>query len=208
MGEVLNRIAEWAVSLMSIIGAPGAGIAIALENLFPPLPSELILPLAGYAAARGEFSLISALLWTTLGSVFGALILYGLGAWLGRERMYWIAEKLPLIDTADVAKTERWFAKYGTASVLFGRMLPLFRSFISIPAGIERMPLGKFTLLTFVGSAIWNTIFVVAGYVLGANWEKVLAYSDALQYIVIFGIVAGLIYFLVRKLQKRGEPST
>ena len=97
----LTGVAQWAVDMMETIGAPGAGLAIALENLFPPLPSEVILPLAGFTASRGNFTLIEALLWTTLGSVLGAWLLYGLGAWLGRRRMYAIADKLPLVDVED-----------------------------------------------------------------------------------------------------------
>lgn len=160
----LDGIAQWAVSLMDTIGAPGAGLAIALENLFPPLPSEIILPLAGFSAARGTFSLAEALLWTTLGSVVGALALYSLGAWLGAERLKAITRRLPLMQVSDVEKAEAWFARHGGKAVLLGRMIPLFRSLISIPAGVERMPLARFTLLTALGSAVWNTIFVVAGY--------------------------------------------
>src|SRR5690606_31167872 len=117
----------------------GAGLAIALENLFPPLPSEVILPLAGFAAAQGTLGLIEVLIWTTAGSVAGALALYGIGAWLGRRRMYAIAERMPLIKVADVERTEAWFGRHGSKAVFFGRMIPIFRSLISIPAGIERM---------------------------------------------------------------------
>ena len=139
-GSALGGVADWAVSVMETIGAPGAGLAIALENLFPPLPSEVILPLAGFTASQGNFSLVAALIWTTLGSVIGAWALYGLGAWLGRRRMRALVSKVPLVDLEDVDKVEAWFNRHGAKAVFFGRMIPIFRSLISIPAGIERMP--------------------------------------------------------------------
>src|SRR5690606_38896969 len=174
--ENLNAIASWAVSLMEALGGPGAGIAIALENLFPPLPSEIILPLAGFTAHQGSLGLAEVLIWTTVGSIVGALALYGIGAWLGRRRLLLIAERMPLIKVEDVYRAEAWFAKHGSKAVFFGRMIPIFRNLISIPAGIERMPLARFTLLTATGSAIWNSIFVFAGYLLGANWHIVEDY--------------------------------
>jgi membrane protein DedA with SNARE-associated domain len=198
----LTGVAQWAVNMMETIGAPGAGLAIALENLFPPLPSEVILPLAGFTASRGNFTLIEALLWTTLGSVLGAWLLYGLGAWLGRRRMYAIADKLPLVDVEDVEKVEAWFNRHGYKAVFFGRMIPIFRSLISIPAGIERMPVWKFLLLSTAGSLIWNTIFVFAGFYLGENWHFVEQYADIFQKIVIAAVVIFAVYWLISKIVK------
>lgn len=202
--ENLNAIAAWAVTLMETLGGFGAGLAIALENLFPPLPSEVILPLAGFAAAQGTLGLVEVLIWTTAGSVVGALALYGIGAWLGRRRMYAIVERMPLIKAADVERTEAWFGRHGSKAVFFGRMIPIFRSLISIPAGIERMPLLRFTLLTTAGSAIWNTIFVLAGYFLGANWHVVEDYAGVFQKIVIaVAVVAVAVWITVRVRQVR-----
>lgn len=198
--QQLTGIAHWAVSMMETLGAPGAGLAIALENLFPPLPSEVILPLAGFTASQGSFSLWAVLLWTTVGSLVGALALYGLGAWLGRDRMRRIADRMPLVTIEEVDKTEAWFHRHGDKAVFFGRMLPLFRSFISIPAGIERMPLVRFTLLTTAGSAIWNAIFVVAGFYLGENWDVVERYAGWLQAIVIVGVLAFLVWWVYRRV--------
>ncbi|MCF2436583.1 DedA family protein [Streptomyces thinghirensis] len=126
---------QWINDLMDALGAPGAGLAIALENLFPPLPSEVILPLAGFAASSGRMNLIAVLLWTTAGSVIGALALYGVGALLGRDRTVAIAGKLPLVKVSDIEKTEVWFLKHGTKAVFFGRMIPIFRSLISRTGG-------------------------------------------------------------------------
>ncbi|OKI04907.1 hypothetical protein A6A06_09415 [Streptomyces sp. CB02923] len=200
-----NAETSWITGLMDTLGAPGAGLAIAAENLFPPLPSELILPLAGFAAGQGRMSLYSALAWTTLGSVLGALALYGVGALLGRDRMLAIAAKLPLVKVSDVEKTERWFQRHGNKAVFFGRMVPIFRSLISVPAGIERMPIPAFLVLTTLGSLIWNSIFVLAGYALGENWEEVTGYVDAYSKVVLVAAALAVLAFLVVRLNKSGR---
>ncbi|MFL2001176.1 DedA family protein [Microbacterium sp. A1-JK] len=200
-GSWLSALADWTVSLMEIIGPAGAGAAIALENLFPPLPSEVVLPMAGLTASRGSFTLAEALIWTTLGSVVGAFVLYGIGAWLGAARLRRIAEWMPLMKGDDVDRTVAWFHKHGWAAVFFGRMIPIFRSLISIPAGVSRMPLWKFGLLTAAGSAVWNTIFVMAGFLLGENWHVIEQYADILQYVVIAVAVAAVVWFLVVRVR-------
>jgi membrane protein DedA with SNARE-associated domain len=208
-GSWLSTLAEAVVGLMDVIGAPGAGIAIALENLFPPLPSEAILPMAGLAASRGAFTIAEALIWTTLGSVVGAFALYGLGAWLGLQRLRSIVARLPLVKVEDVDRTVEWFHRHGGKAVFFGRMIPIFRSLISIPAGVVRMPLWRFGLLTLAGSAIWNTVFVMAGVLLGESWHIVETYADVLQYIVIAAVVVGVAWFLVirvRQLRRAQVP--
>ena len=195
-GGLFAGVTDFAVNLMETLGGPGAALAIALENLFPPIPSEVILPLAGFTSSQGELSLVGVILWTILGSVVGALALYGLGAALGIRRLKAIAERLPLVDAGDIEDTERWFDRHGTKAVFFGRMLPIFRSLISIPAGIERMPLPVFLGLTTAGSAIWNTVLVGAGYLLGENWHVVEQYTGILQWIVIAGVVGAVAWFV------------
>jgi len=195
-GGLFGGVTDFAVNLMETLGGPGAALAIALENLFPPIPSEVILPLAGFTASQGELSLVGVILWTILGSVVGALVLYGLGAALGIRRLKAIAERLPLVDAGDIDDTERWFDRHGTKAVFFGRMLPIFRSLISIPAGIERMSLPVFVGLTTAGSTIWNTVLVGAGYLLGENWHVVEQYTGILQWIVIAGVVGAVAWFV------------
>ena len=207
-GGLLSNVADWAVSLMETIGAPGAALAIALENLFPPLPSEVILPLAGFTASRGSFTLAEALIWTTLGSVVGAFALYWVGRALGRERTRKIVRALPLVDVADVDKVEAWFDKHGSAAVFFGRMIPIFRSLISIPAGITGMNQAKFLGLTLAGSLIWNSIFVLAGFYLGENWHLVEQYADVFQKLVIAAVVLWLVWFVVHKVRKHRRGDT
>ena len=195
----LSALLDWSVSLMDVIGPAGAGVAIALENLFPPLPSEVVLPMAGLAASTGSFSLFEALAWTTGGSIVGAFLLYGLGAWLGVDRLRRIAGRVPLLHPEDIDRTVGWFQRHGGKAVFFGRMIPIFRSLISIPAGVTRMPLWRFGLLTAAGSLIWNTIFVLSGYLLGESWHLVEQYVDVLQYVVIAVVaVAGAWFVFVR----------
>lgn len=201
-GSWLSALADWAVSLMDVIGPAGAGIAIAMENLFPPLPSEVILPMAGLAASRGTFTVFEALFWTTAGSIVGALLLYGLGAWLGVDRLRAIAAKVPLLKPEDIDRTVAWFERHGGKAVFFGRMIPIFRSLISIPAGIARMPVWRFVLLTAAGSLIWNTIFVLSGLLLGESWHIVERYADILQYVVIAGAAIAVVWFVVVRIRR------
>ncbi|MBB5808066.1 membrane protein DedA with SNARE-associated domain [Saccharothrix ecbatanensis] len=196
-------VVSWVIDLMETLGAPGAGIAIALENLFPPLPSELFLPLAGFTASQGKMSLIAAIIWTTVGSVAGALALYYLGALLGRDRIRAIAQRMPLMKLSDVDKTEEWFARHGKATVFFGRMVPIFRSLISIPAGVERMALPAFVLLTTAGSLIWNTALILAGYVLGANYHVVEQYMGIVGKVVLGLVVLAVGFFIASRLNQK-----
>lgn len=201
-GSWLTTLVDAVVGLMNLIGAPGAGLAIALENLFPPLPSEVILPMAGLAAARGSFTLFEALAWTTAGSVVGAFALYALGAWLGIDRLRALVRRMPLLKVDDVDRTVAWFHRHGGKAVFFGRMLPIFRSLISIPAGVTRMPLWRFGVLTLAGSFIWNAVFVVSGYLLGDQWHIVEEYAGVLQYAVIGVAAAALVWFTVNRVRQ------
>ncbi|WP_309055052.1 DedA family protein [Streptomyces sp.] len=198
-GEILAQAAEpaggvagWAADLVETLGGPGAGLAIALENLFPPLPSEVILPLTGFAAGQGAITLVSALFWTTLGSVVGAVALYWIGALFGRERMYALWERLPLVKVSDLERTEEWFGRHGTKAVFLGRMVPIFRSLISVPAGLERMPTHVFLLLTALGSLIWNSVLITAGYLLGDQWDLVERYVGILSKVVLVLVVVAV----------------
>ncbi|WP_016910251.1 DedA family protein [Streptomyces xiaopingdaonensis] len=203
--EPAGGLAGWAADLVDVLGGPGAGLAIALENLFPPLPSEVILPLTGFAAGQGVLTLGSALFWTTLGSVVGAAALYWIGVLFGRERMYALWERLPLVKVADLERTETWFGRHGTKAVLLGRMVPVFRSLISIPAGVERMRLPLFLALTALGSLLWNTVLVTAGYLLGDRWELVEQYVGVVSKVVLGAVVVLLAAWLTVRLRNRGE---
>lgn len=202
-------IAGLAVGVMDALGGFGAALLVAVDNVFPPVPSELVLPLAGFAASQGTLSLLSAILWTTAGSLAGALIMYFLGAWLGRDRARRLLMRLPLMKAADFDRTEKWFARHGTKAIFFGRMVPVFRSLISLPAGVERMPLWKFVALTTAGSLIWNTGLIVAGYALGESWQLVDQYAGWFQYVVLGLIVLATVVFVTRRVreQRRAKAS-
>nr|WP_218006770.1 DedA family protein [Microtetraspora fusca] len=185
---------------METLGGPGAGLAIALENLFPPLPSEVILPLAGFTASRGDLSLAGAIFWTTCGSLAGAVVLYLLGMLLGADRIRLIAAKMPLLKVSDIDRTEAWFHRHGGKAVFLGRMVPIFRSLISIPAGIERMRPTIFLVYTMLGSLIWNCTFVLAGYELGENWWLVQDYVDVYSKGVLVLVVIVVLAFVTIRL--------
>ncbi|GHF35188.1 hypothetical protein GCM10018790_11150 [Kitasatospora xanthocidica] len=200
-----DGFAGWAADLVDTLGGPGAGLAIALENLFPPLPSEVILPLTGFAAGQGVISLASALTWTTLGSVLGAVVLYWFGALFGRERMHAIWARLPLVKVSDLERTEAWFARHGTKAVLLGRMVPIFRSLISVPAGVQRMPLPAFVMLTTLGSLVWNGVLVMAGFLLGDRWDVVETYVGLLSKVVLALVVLAATGYVAVRWRGRGR---
>lgn len=204
--EDLGGLTGWSVGVMESLGGLGAAIIVAFENLFPPIPSEIILPLAGFTASRGNsFGLLEAIVWCTIGSVVGAYLLYGVGALLGRERTRAIMNWLPLVKVSDVDKTEAWFERNGRWTVLVGRFVPIFRSLISIPAGITRMPLLVFGLLTLLGSLVWNTALILAGYYLGENWTVIEDYLGWFKYVVVASIVVLLAWFVVSHLRGRAS---
>ena len=200
---------DWLQWLMETFGAPGAGLAVALESIFPPIPSEIVLPLAGFTASRGSLSLTAVLICTTIGSVVGAAALYLLGRRLGLDRLKRAADKMPLTDPEDIDRTDAWFNRHGSKAVFFGRMVPIFRSLISVPAGVNRMKVPTFIAFTLVGSLVWNTALVLAGYFLGEQWHRVESSVGVLQYVVLAVIVVAIGWFVVRRVrQRRAEASS
>ena len=198
----MQSIIDWIVGLMETLGAPGVGVAILLANLFPPIPSEVVLPLAGFTVAQGSLNMLNVFIWSVLGSVIGAYVLYGVGAWLGLERLRKIADWMWLVRASDVDAAMNFFHKYGKPSVFIGRLIPGVRSLISIPAGLDRMNLLTFGLWTTLGSGIWNAILIYLGYVLGDNWEKATGYADtysSIIYVVLALIILGFLVFFIRR---------
>lgn len=196
----LTGIAGFAVDFMDALGEPGAALLIAAENIFPPIPSEIILPLAGFTAAQGGTPVWRMILWCTIGSLVGAAALYWIGAAFGHARIMRWLEKLPLVDSGDLTSTTDWFSKHGKKAIFFGRMVPLFRSLISIPAGIERMHFATFVALTIAGSAIWNTIFVVAGYLLGSNWNLVDQWAGYFSDLVYVIVIVAVVWWVTKRI--------
>jgi len=205
-GELTGLVGV-AADVMDALGEVGVGLLVAAENLFPPIPSELVLPLAGFLAAQGRLSLTLTIIAATVGSVAGAQVLYEAGRRLGVRRIRAIVGRLPLMQTDDVDRAEAWFARHGQSAVLFGRCLPVVRSLISVPAGVARMPRWRFVLLTGLGSLTWNATFIGGGYALGAQFERVEEYSGYLNLAVYAAIVVLLVLGVRRALRDRRETS-
>jgi membrane protein DedA with SNARE-associated domain len=200
---MLDNLTEWATEIVERLGYVGVAVLVAIENVFPPIPSEVVLGLAGYTASRGDAWVVGMILAATVGSVVGALILYGLAAAVGPVRLRaivirhgaWIG-----FGETDLDRAEAWFDRRSRWAVLLCRCVPLIRSLISIPAGFRRMPIGTFTLFTLIGSLVWNTILVSAGYALADQWERVLDYTEPFQTVVVVIIGVLLVLLVVRKV--------
>lgn len=197
-------LAGLAADLMDRLGLFGAGLILAVETFLPFLPSEVVLPLAGFTAGvGGKFGVVPVIIATTIGSYVGALALYEVSKRFGRERTRAVLVRLPLVTAKDLDRGEAWFNKHGGAAVFWCRMLPALRSLISVPAGVERMPLLSFSLYTTAGSLIWNTIWIVAGYHLGENWHAVEKYAGILQKAFIVALLVAIVGFIAYKLRTR-----
>lgn len=211
MGDLIPQLVAWATDVIHTIGYPGIALLIALEAVFPPIPSEVIMPLGGSLSANGTFNVFLVLLAATIGSCMGASILYSLGRWGGEERLgRWLDRygKWLLLSRADLYSSRAWFARHGTPAVLVARVIPGMRSIVSIPAGLALMPYGRFLLLTAIGSSIWNGALIGAGYYLGKNWEQVQGWIAPFGPIVYGFIILLLLLFVSRRLwTKFGPPS-
>lgn len=193
----------WVASVIESLGEVGVGLLVALENLVPPIPSEIVLSMAGYLAGEGRVNVVLVTVAATLGSLIGALALYWLGYRLGEERLRRWLDRIPLVDADDLDVADRWFEKHERSAVLFGRMAPVVRSLVSIPAGANHMPLGQFVLFTAIGSGTWNSLFVGGGYVLGSRWQKLDQYSQYFDYAIIAFFLVTIAWWAVRKARKR-----
>jgi membrane protein DedA with SNARE-associated domain len=204
----LSGLAGWVLDVIDALGALGVAALVALENLFPPLPSEVVLPLAGFLSGQGRMSFAAVLLAATAGSVAGALVLYWAGAGIGVERLRRVADRVPLMDASDVDKAQGWFVRHGRTAVLVGRLVPGVRSLISIPAGVARMPMVPFLVFTAIGSGVYNALLVGLGHQLGSRWTSVEQYSDAINVGVYAALALGLLLAVVRRLrQRRGDAA-
>jgi membrane protein DedA with SNARE-associated domain len=207
---IIEQFREWVQQTVEAFGYSAIFFFMMLENLFPPLPSEIVMPFAGFLVSQNQLSLFGAIASGTLGAATGALIFYYIGYRLGRYRLNrWVRKygKFLLLKEADLEKALVFFEKHGRKAVLFGRLFPVVRTLISIPAGMNRMPIGTFFVLTCIGSAIWNLILASAGILLGQNWGLVLRILESYQ--VFLWLVLALLaaIYINRRLKKIGEPS-
>lgn len=194
MDQFKGFVAYWVIMLL-----------IAIENVFPPIPSEIILTFGGFLTTdpKREMNPWMVTIFSTLGSVVGALILYGLGRLLSKERLVWIIDKwgrVLRLKRKDLDNAESWFNRKGSATVFFCRFIPIIRSLISIPAGMAKMKLGKFLLLTTTGTFIWNIVLINLGAIMGNNWEKIAAffstYSDVTLVVLVAAVLFGIFWFI------------
>lgn len=203
MFHFLGTLTNFAINLVSSAGYPGIVLAMAAENIFPPIPSEAVMPLAGYLVTTGRFSFFLTIFFGVLGTVIGAVVLYLIGIWFGNLKFRNFLERYGrflMTTSGDLDAAEKWFEKRGEKSVLLCRMIPIVRSIISIPAGFVRMPLKRFIIFTTIGTTVWTTLLTVAGVVLGENWEKVGPIMGRFDVVVIgvLGVLVG--YYIFRKV--------
>lgn len=200
---MLDGLVDWVTSVVETLGYGGVAFLVALENLFPPIPSEVVLPLAGFVAAGGGASVVGMIIAATIGSMVGAYVLYGIAAAIGPIRLRALVVRYGRwfgLDEADMDKTEEWFDRRANLAVLLCRCVPLMRSLISIPAGFRRMPLLPFSLFTLVGSLVWNVLLIGAGYLLGEQWHQVEEPLELFQRLVLAVIALALAWFVWRRI--------
>ena len=192
----------FAADVLSALGDIGVGLLVFLEVLIPPIPSEVILPFAGYLSQSGELSLGWLIFWSTLASWLGALLLYWLGASIGMERAIRLLASTRLVSRSDLERGSAWFVRSGRWTVLVGRMVPGVRSLISIPAGASRMGLVTFSVYTIIGSGLWNALLIGVGAALGTQHEQLEHYLGYLDYAVYTAIVIALGVLIVRRVRE------
>jgi len=216
---MLGDLANWVQDVINQFGYLGVALLVVIENVFPPIPSEIVLPFAGFVAQQGasavnatagaaqsDTTVVGMMIAATVGSVVGALILYFVSAAIGPERLRGFVERFGKwfgVKSLDLVRAEEWFDRRSSAAVLVGRCVPLIRSIVSIPAGFRRMKLTSFVVLTAIGSAVWNIALIGAGAVLGDQWERVGEYVGVFQWLVIAAVLLLLVRFVVSRLKNR-----
>jgi membrane protein DedA with SNARE-associated domain len=199
-------VQNWITDIMEQFGYFGVFLMIALENVFPPIPSEVILTFGGFMTTYTKLTVVGVIIAATLGSVVGAVILYGIGYLINVEKLEKIIDRwghILRVTKEDIRKADAWFDKYGYWTVLFCRMIPLIRSLISIPAGMSQMKFPLFLLFTTIGTLIWNIILVMVGAAVGENWEDIVNFMDVYSNITYALIALGVILFIVWFIRKK-----
>lgn len=175
----------------------GITFLIALENLIPPIPSEVILSFSGFISKSTSLSLFLIIIFATIGSLIGAIVLYYLAYFIGLNLLNFKFFKLCGLKKEDTENSMKHFQKNGYKSIFFGRFIPIIRSFISIPAGLSKMDIRLFLLLTWIGSFIWNTIFVIAGFILQDNWDTLANFFDKYSFFIF--LIAIILYIIIKR---------
>lgn len=202
ISEILGYIGSVAIQVISFFGYTGVFILMALESMIFPIPSELVMPFAGFLAAKKEMSFMLIVLFSSLGSLFGSLLSYYMGKYGGNKIVIRYGKYL-LLDENDLIKTEHWFRRKGEVTVFISRFIPVIRHLISIPAGIGKMHIWKFCFYTIIGASLWNTFLAYLGFLLGENWEIVKKYSEFISIPVAIIIIVLICYFAYRHLKNK-----
>ena len=198
---IVEKLVELIINGMSAGGYLSVFVLMALESMIAPVPSEVVMPFAGYLVLQGRLTALGTLLASSLGSIFGSIMSYYIGMYGGRAIALKYGKYL-LLDEGHLVWTEKWFRKQGDKTIFISRFIPIVRHIISIPAGIAKMPVNKFLIYTFIGASAWNSILLYAGFKLGTHWEIIHHYSRELDIIFVAGIIIFAIYFLLKHTSK------
>jgi membrane protein DedA with SNARE-associated domain len=210
MSELLDMARGWIEQIILALGYPGIALVMLAENLFPPIPSELVMPFAGFLAARGELNFVGVLAAGVVGSVLGAIVLYGIGAWAGERVARPFVQRFGqwfLLSDEDLDRAMQVFARYGTVAVLVGRVMPIVRSLISIPAGMNHMDWRPFLLFTTIGTTVWNLLLGGAGWWLGSRWDEILTFTKRYERGVLVVLGAMVFGYVVFRVSHASAPS-
>lgn len=205
MSNLLGDLTGWVTDVIESLGYWGLAFLVALENVFPPIPSEIILPWAGFLTGQGDMNYLLAVIAATIGSLVGAAIIYAVGYYLGERRVRWVIVnwgKWLGFKEEDVDKADDWFDRFGGIAVMTARVIPIIRSLISIPAGLRKMPMARFAVYTTIGSLTWNSVLIGAGWVLGDNWDEVEQYVGYLQWLVIIAVLIVAVWWVWARILK------
>lgn len=201
---------DWITNTINSLGYWGIVFLMFLENLFPPIPSELIMPLAGFTATQGKLNVTFVIVAGTLGSLLGALLWYYVGKSFGEKRLKRWADrhgKWLTISGKDIEKSKKWFNKYGGAAVFFGRIIPGVRTFISVPAGLDNMQLVPFLFYSIIGSALWVSLLTLAGYFLGRNYQLVEKYLGPISSLIVISLIVGFAFWVIKRKSKKAKAN-
>lgn len=196
---------QWITQFMEQFGCFGIALLIFLENIFPPIPSEIILTFGGFMTTKSSLGFIGVTVASTLGSIIGAIVLYGIGLWIGEDKLYRLVNrygKILRVKSTDLTKTFKWFEKYGYWTIFFCRFVPLIRSLISIPAGITKMNFSVFVIFSTLGTIIWNMVLIYLGMKVGGNWHQIVYYMDIYSKVIYVILLLIVIYFIWKWLKR------
>lgn len=201
---------NWITTTITALNYWGIAFLMFLENIFPPIPSELIMPLAGFTVTQGKLNFLGVVIAGTIGSIFGAFPWYYIGKRVGEKRLrQWVDQygKWLTLSSADIDKSKQWFNKYGGVVVLFGRLIPGIRTFISVPAGFQEMPWMQFLLYSAIGTVGWNILLTYAGFLLGRNYHLVEKFLGPISVIVLMGVFASFAFWLLRRQKQQRQQN-